>query len=343
MERRDDRRGRVQRSRQTREGDRVIRLRELEAARDARGVAARGHRAVEVVHQREHRAPRGLVITERGSEKAGRVRARVLQRRVRPEEGVVRGPEIAGVTTADHLIHERDERIELRLHRVEAALEGRDVRHRGGGEACVVRSRGRVVRLHLRERRLRVRDIGVRGLARVVEAPCRVRIRLVLTLQVRLRAREAVLCVGERVLEIGRFDARQLLPGGDLLPDRHRDRRDATGAAEVEACLPGGVDREKRRHAGFAIQHAGLDPVMGDAQVVEQGDGIPRHLFDGMHGPWVRRPPTAARIEDDHAQRLGQLRHLVGQPDIAGEASRRNEHERLARPVRLVVQVDARG
>src|SRR5207247_7774331 len=96
------------------------------------------------------------------------------------------------------------------------------------------------------------------------EAPCRVRIRLVLTLQVRLRAREAVLGVGKRVLEVRRLDARQLLAGGELLAERHGYRGETTGAAEVEARLPRGVDRARDRDRLREARPRGLRRAVRD-------------------------------------------------------------------------------
>ena len=93
--------------------------------------------------------------------------------------------------------------------------------------------------------------------------------------------------VGECVLEIRRFDARELLPRGDLLSDRHRDRRDATVAAEVKARLPGGVDR------------AGDRDRLRDARLLSLGRAV-RHgrrcrCCRGRSGPRRRRGPPPGR------------------------------------------------
>src|SRR3954447_9160973 len=77
-----------------------------------------------------------------------------------------------------------------------------------------------------------------------------------------------------------------------------------------------------------------------DAQVVEQGYRVVGHLLDGVDARSVRRAATAAGIEDDHLQRLGERGHLIGQPDVAAETGGRDEDERLARAVYLVVEVD---
>src|SRR5689334_4800582 len=78
-------------------------------------------------------------------------------------------------------------------------------------------------------------------------------------------------------------------------------------------------------------------------QMLEQRSDVIGHLINGTDTLEVSGAPAASRIVHDDLQRARQRLHLRVHPDVAGKAGARNEHERFAAAVRLIVEIDSSG